>query len=196
MASWADAFVQSTCALDDDPVLMGYSMGGRLALHALIASPEAWKAAIIVSAHPGLGSEDERDRRRELDAEWAARARTLPWNEFLEKWNAQPVFGGTAPPPGAALAEARREAIARGFESWSLGEQGDLGRELPGISCPVLWVAGERDTRFSALADSAVSRLPRGRKWIVADAGHRVPWEKPAEFRAKVLAFLEECGIE
>ena len=48
--------------------LLGYSMGGRLALHALLEKDHPWQAAVIISAHPGLESEPERADRRASDA--------------------------------------------------------------------------------------------------------------------------------
>ncbi|MCX6865074.1 MAG: hypothetical protein NTV46_02435, partial [Verrucomicrobia bacterium] len=77
--------------------LLGYSMGGRLALHALLEENPPWQAAIIVSAHPGLEAEAERETRRTADAAWAHQALTGNWQEFLAAWDAQPMLGITAP---------------------------------------------------------------------------------------------------
>ena len=70
-------------------LILGYSMGGRLALHALTAAPEKWRAAIIVSAHPGLVSGQQ--ERREEDREWASLSRGN-WTSFLDQWNRQDVL--------------------------------------------------------------------------------------------------------
>src|SRR5690242_6488130 len=52
-------------------VLVGYSLGGRIALHALTRKPEIWSAAVIISAHPGLSDPTERQKRIENDEKWA-----------------------------------------------------------------------------------------------------------------------------
>jgi len=78
------------------PVLLGYSMGARLALHALLDEDPPWRTAVIVGAHPGLESEPERIARREGDAEWGARALSGDWREFLDAWNAQPVLADSS----------------------------------------------------------------------------------------------------
>ena len=108
------------------PVLVGYSMGGRLALHALLEDSEAWSGAMIVSAHPGLQDEGERILRMAADAEWAGKALTAPWVEFLEQWESQSVLQGTCmvSPADRRHLESRREAVARGFYFMVAGETG------------------------------------------------------------------------
>ena len=61
LSAWAEAFCSHVQGCDQRPVLLGYSMGGRLALHALLARPTLWQSAIVVSAHPGLAAVEERD---------------------------------------------------------------------------------------------------------------------------------------
>lgn len=171
-------------------VLVGYSLGGRLALHALLdPAPARWDAAVIISAHPGLESAAERAARRTADAGWAALAATGEWPDFLTKWFAQPLLAGC--PADRRHLVARRRPIARSFIDWSLGVQEPLWDCLAGIHLPVLWVAGERDPKFHALAERAVALLPAGRLWTAPRTGHRVPWESPAAFAAAVREFLE-----
>jgi 2-succinyl-6-hydroxy-2,4-cyclohexadiene-1-carboxylate synthase len=172
-------------------VLLGYSMGGRLALHALLEPNHPWQAAVIVSAHPGLENPADRETRRAADAEWASKALTGNWKEFLTKWNAQPLLGGQMRDPQASgsLVMRRRE-IARSFVDWSLGTQEPLWERLHEISIPVLWVAGENDVKFLTLAERAVGKLPRARLAIAPAAGHRVPWEAEEWLAEQVERFL------
>jgi 2-succinyl-6-hydroxy-2,4-cyclohexadiene-1-carboxylate synthase len=171
--------------------LLGYSMGGRLALHALLEKNHPWQAAVIVSAHPGLESDAEREARRASDAAWASMALAGNWQEFLTKWNAQPLLGGPMRDPQASgsLVMRRRE-IARSFVDWSLGAQQPLWERLHEITVPVLWVAGENDAKFRALAERAVSLIPRATLAIAPGAGHRVPWETGDWLAEKVAGFL------
>ena len=62
---------------------------------------------------------------------------------------------------------------------------------LESIRTPLLWVAGERDAKYVAIAEEAVSRLPRGELWICPEAGHRVPWEQPDAFVTRLRDFLD-----
>ena len=177
--------------------LMGYSMGGRLALHALLENGHPWDAAVIVSAHPGLENETEREARRAADAAWASRALTAPWAEFLAAWDAQPVLGGAIPrPPGAVSSLAtRRGEIARSFVDWSLGAQEPLWDRLHGIAIPVLWVAGENDARFLDLARRAADVMPHATLAVAPAAGHRVPWQAGDWLADTTARFLNQASM-
>jgi 2-succinyl-6-hydroxy-2,4-cyclohexadiene-1-carboxylate synthase len=162
-------------------VLLGYSMGGRLALRLLEA--ERFRCAIIVSA--GLNAPDDDRRRR--DEEWARRFESGDWTSLMRDWNTQPVFGGHA-------LERREEdydraELARQLREWS---QAVLPPpRLESIETPVLWIAGERDAKYVEIAKRAVVRLPNAELWICPDAGHRVPWEQPEPFVARLRVFLD-----
>lgn len=191
IAEFGRALNEEARATPGPRILLGYSMGGRLALHALLEKDSPWDAAVIVSAHPGLESEQERAARRAVDAEWAARALQMEWPDFLKKWYAQPVLVGEA--VGMAdrrLLSGRRQEVARSFMDWSLGAQVPLWGRFPEIQVPVLWVAGGRDEKFRALGERAVSGIPAAEGVVIENAGHRVPWEAAAEFAAVVADFL------
>lgn len=168
-------------------IILGYSMGGRLALHALLAHPEKLKAAIIISAHPGLIEGHE--ERLTSDEIWSF----LPgqkWEPFLKKWNKQNIL--STPPNGLHQADFQdRAAVAKSFRHWSLGTQENLLPHFKGITCPVLWITGENDLKFTRLAEEAVSVLPNAQHHIIPDSGHRVPWETPQAFAEIVNSFLE-----
>ena len=173
-------------------VLVGYSMGGRLALHALLEKDAPWQAAVIISAHPGLESEADRAARRDRDAFWASLALTGSWPEFLEDWRSQPVLQGADIRNAQAdsrLAQRRRE-IARSFIDWSLGNQEPMWDRLHEIQIPVLWVAGEHDECYADLAARAVARIPNARLALAPDCGHRVPWQAESWLVEQMAGFL------
>lgn len=173
--------------------LLGYSMGGRMALHALLESGHPWQAAVLVSAHPGLDTAAERAGRLEADAVWAAQAFGGDWQQFLQAWNAQPVLGTTAMRDAQAARSlvTRRREVARSFMDWSLGAQQPLWDRLGAITIPVLWVAGAQDEKFRALAERAASLSPRARLAVAPACGHRVPWENEAWFAETTAHFLK-----
>ena len=174
-------------------VLLGYSMGARLGLHALLEG-STWDAAVLVAPHPGLEAEEERASRRAGDAEWGSLALSGDWRDFLEKWESQGVLKSTGSMAERTGLVGRRREVARSFLDWSLGAQEPLWGRLTGIECPVLWCAGEGDPKFRALAERAVQRLPQGELWVAPAAGHRVPWDTPAAFVAKLGEFLERVA--
>lgn len=168
-------------------VLLGYSMGGRLALGELLAV--RFRAAVIVSAGLNLEDEREREARRRADESWARRFESDPWDELMRAWDAQPVFGGHR--------VVRREAdydradLARHLRAFSPGVLQPLAPRLGEIDTPTLWIAGELDSKYADLAGKAAARMPAAEIWICEGAGHRVPWERPAAFVARLRRFLD-----
>lgn len=190
----ASAFAaQGAASADEDAfrVLIGYSLGGRIALHALLAAPERWRAAVIVSAHPGLESEAECAARLAHDEAWARRFESEAWDDLMTAWHAQPVFAGRAPTAPRREADFDRAALAHALRAWSLGTQENLRPALRALRFPVLWLAGAEDAKFAALGREAAAALPEGRFEVVAGCAHRVPWEAPDAFLAHCRAFIQ-----
>lgn len=194
LSDWAAAFnAEVRAAGAEENILIGYSMGGRLALHALLDDPGLWDRAVIVSAHPGLTEQEERFRRMANDAEWAALALTGDWGQFLKKWDEQSVLSSAFPRPEPDPRERlvnRRRAIARSFMEWSLGKQDNLLEMMPRMTCPVLWLTGSRDEKFTSLAQEAVEKLSNATHKTF-DCGHRLPWERPEDFLLAVKEFRD-----
>lgn len=191
---WARRFVRAVSRIDDAPLLIGYSMGGRLALQALLEPESAFRAAVIVSAGLGVEGETERQMRRVRDDRWAARFEDEPWDRVVRDWNAQLLLAG-APPPGARREpDFDRSALATALRWWSPAVQKPLAARLGEIEVPVLWIAGERDEAYAAAAREAVERLPNAEMWIVPNAGHRAPWEEPDAFSDRLSAFFAAVG--
>lgn len=190
LEEWGRNFADGVPA-DSAAALLGYSLGGRLALHALLARPDLWRIAVVVSAHTGLSSAQECHDRLTDDRAWADRFRSDPWEQVLARWNARPVFGERTPPERAKQ-EFAREALVAGLTDWSLGAQEDLLPRLEEIRCPVLWVVGESDARFREIGARAVDRLPRGRLAVIPNAAHRVHVDAPDRFAEVVVDFLQE----
>lgn len=217
-AEWPAAFAAAFAARFGDVgarhVLLGYSLGGRLAMHllgcttdaALGACLPAWDAAVFVSAHPGSGDAGERRQRLESDAEWARRLRTEPWSQIVQAWNAQPVLASSSSlPPSRSSAmvdpgAARRRLLADLLNAFSLGGQDDLGEKLArlGDRFPrpprILLVAGARDRKYVYLMRELQSRLAWAGYWQSETAGHRVPWDDPVGFAARMTEFLGRDG--
>ncbi|MCP4847971.1 MAG: alpha/beta fold hydrolase [Verrucomicrobiaceae bacterium] len=166
-------------------VLIGYSMGGRLALHTLLGRDCKWSRVVIISAHPGLNDPADRIRRVRADQRWA-QLMVDDWAEFVDQWMEQPVFGGRENPWSRALPIAPARKIQRCFTCWSLGNQRDLLGQLAKVEIPVLWISGEEDRKYSDIAKAAVSRIAAAQLAIIPGAGHRCPWDKP-ELTADVI---------
>ena len=178
--AWAERF----CAgITGRPVLLGYSMGARLAMHAALLAPDLFSGLVLVSGNPGLANEEERHARRMDDERWASRFESEEWASVMREWNAQPVFAG-----GEIVErpESRRAGAVCALRAWSLGRQLDLAPHLRGLDLPILWIAGERDTKFAAIARGIRFLDPRSAVWLAPSAAHRVPWEAREVFVARV----------
>ncbi len=176
----------------DGQVLMGYSMGGRLALHALVDDPGRWKMAVIVSAHGGLDDSDKAGRRA-VDDEWSKKVRGMGWGEFLSEWNGQGVLGNDVMPDRMGL-ESRREEIARSFGCWSLAEQEIILDKLAGIQIPVLFVVGGNDEKFVSQWRGVEDVMPMAECVEITGVGHRVPWEAEDKFVGVITEWMSRCG--
>jgi pimeloyl-ACP methyl ester carboxylesterase len=164
-----------------DDVILGYSMGGRRALQLL--ERHRFGKAVIISA--GLNAPDP--ARLQRDEEWARRFESEEWSSLMRAWNGQEVFGGH-------VLERREEDYDRAELARQLRQFSPAvlpPPHLEGIETPVLWIAGERDSKYVAIAKQAVARLPQAELWICPDAGHRVPWEQPQALLARLRLFLD-----
>jgi len=189
---WLSALANNLGDVGNGEVLLGYSMGGRIAQHLLIKSPERWRAAVIVSASPGPKAGED-PARADRDATWAARFRSEPWESVLADWNAQSVFAHD-PPDQLERSEQLydRERLAEVLVSGSVARQADLRRRLASLGVPILWVAGERDSKYSSLATECAALNPRFSLAIIPEAGHRAPWGNPLAFRTAVDTFVNQ----
>lgn len=178
-----------TPPLDDIPkrgdTLLGYSMGGRLALHALLDGAR-YKRAVMVSTGLGIEGEEARSRRRRADEKWAGHFETQQWQRVMRDWNAQSVFGGHE--ANRREEDFDRHELARMLREWSPAALPPLAPRLHEIDIPVLWIVGERDEKYVAERERAVSLLKNVELWICPGAGHRVPWEQPVRFIERLRA--------
>jgi 2-succinyl-6-hydroxy-2,4-cyclohexadiene-1-carboxylate synthase len=177
LAYWGRSFNDWVSAKQPSqkPFLLGYSLGGRLALHALMDAPQLWGGGIIVSAHTGLKVPQERTKRLQQDIQWGQRFLNDLWETVLTDWNAQSVFQEI--PPSA-------------LEGWSLGQQDDLQESLSQLPLPLLWIAGEKDPKAIEIVKQMAAQHPYSSHWIAPSAGHRVPWESQELFVKTIAAWI------
>lgn len=171
-------------------ILLGYSLGGRLAMHALLQKPHLWDAAIIISAHTGLSNQQEKNHRKERDRILADRFKEISWQTLMEEWENQTIFQSATFRPKREEKEYQREIISEALEKWSLGNQNVLKQKIESIDKPILWVAGENDIYYSAIARALNLKHKNSQVSVFSQCGHRVPWEKQEIFIKKTKEFL------
>lgn len=176
-SEWAVSFNGWAIEQKGDPrprVLMGYSLGGRLALHALIGQPRIWDGAVIISAHPGLDNERERKKRQATDQQWAERFESEDWESLMHAWNAQEVFSHDRLNLKRKEEDYARDKLSDALLNFSLGMQKNLALEVAALQMPLLWVTGSLDFRFCQIAQALNFSHPESLFCQVEGAGHRI----------------------
>ncbi len=182
-------------------VMVGYSMGGRLAWHFAARHPERLSGLVIESAAPGIREADIRAQRRAEDEARAARIRAEGLPAFVAAWYQQPLFRSLAAQPALlaqVIAHATRhdaECMARVVAELSPGRQPSLWEALPMLRVPTLLIAGAHDAKYVALLDEAVALMPCAERVTIPDAGHNVHIERSAAFAETLRAWLRRQGI-
>ncbi len=175
--------------------IVGYSLGGRIAMHVSRLVPNRVQRLVLEAAHPGLISPEERQHRIEHDLAWAERIRS-EWPRVLDDWYGQGVFA-SARETGLtnAMALEKRDGDAKShattLEQLSLGHQAPMWDFLAQMSCPGLFVSGEMDARYRAIGERLASLSGPMRHVNVKGAGHVVHREQPDAYLSTLESFLK-----
>lgn len=191
---WATA--EEVVAAGGPGTYIGYSMGGRLCLHAALRHPELVERLIVVGATGGLDDEGERADRRAADEQLARSIERDGVDAFLERWLAQPLFATL--PAGRAGLDSRQSdpaVLTAQLRLLGTGTQEPLWDQLSQLAMPVLCMAGQLDQKFTALAHRLAAAIGANAEVaLVAGAGHAAHLEQPEEFRRLVQRFLDAGG--
>ncbi len=178
--------------------LVGYSMGGRIALYLATRYPQFVERLALISASPGLESEIERTERARNDDSLAMKLEAEGLPTFLDDWYGQPLFASLKARPEllAKVIERRGKgssrSLAKALKSLSAGRQPSLWEELRSLTVPALFIAGEMDSKYASLARRMADLCPNGKPCIIAQAGHAVHLEQPWAVAEQLNVFLAE----
>ncbi len=207
-----DRYSMEACANDiveilqkyvSEPVnLLGYSMGGRLALYLAVKHPSWFRTVILESSSPGLESQTERQKRVASDEQLAADIERDGIEAFVRRWEQIPLFSSQEKLPGEVQTSLRQQrmennpvGLANSLRGMGTGAQPSLWSDLSTLDLPLLLLAGELDQKFVGLGREMSAVAPRATFKIVTDAGHTVHLEQPAQFDTLVLHFLEQIRV-
>ncbi|MCF7979459.1 MAG: alpha/beta fold hydrolase [Chromatiaceae bacterium] len=190
-----DALRRLLVALPDSiDRIVGYSLGGRLALGLLRLVPERFDQAMILSAHPGLIEPDERESRRLADQRWISLLEQKGLEAFVDAWQQLPLFATQAGLPPACLAQQRARrlsqcatALAASLRVHGLAEMPPMQEAIGDYPGELDWVAGSQDRRFSALAREVAAWRPATRLHLLPGVGHNLLLEAPEQLQALPL---------
>ncbi|HEY9608844.1 2-succinyl-6-hydroxy-2,4-cyclohexadiene-1-carboxylate synthase [Allocoleopsis sp.] len=196
MSNTADAVINLLDQLNvKNCFLVGYSMGGRLALYLNLHFPQYFSKVVLESASPGLKT--ERDRLERIQRDFALSKKLEKGNlpTFLEKWYDQPLFASLKNHPKFDfLIESRLHnnpcMLAKSLRNLGLGCQPCLWENIKHNKNPLLLVVGEYDSKFIVI-NSDMARLCQSTTLeIVSSCGHNMHFEDPKTFVENVRLFF------
>jgi 2-succinyl-6-hydroxy-2,4-cyclohexadiene-1-carboxylate synthase len=170
--------------------LAGYSMGGRLALHAALALPERVTRLSLIGASPGIAEPTARAARRAADERLAGELQRSSIEAFARRWARTPVLAGLSPEVAAAVhADRLRSApdgLARALRGLGTGALPSVWDRLGELAIPVRLLVGERDQKFRQIAASMAAQIGDAEVIVVPGAGHAVHLEAPERVAAAI----------
>jgi 2-succinyl-6-hydroxy-2,4-cyclohexadiene-1-carboxylate synthase len=195
-ADWQATVKQLADSISPSSIIVGYSMGARLALGVALEAAECCCGLIFVSGNPGIESEQDREQRWLVDQQVAERLETQPLGTFLNDWYQASVFAGM--PDEVRLAEINRK-LSQSSSDWpsilrtnSVSKQPNYWPRLKELAMPTLVVAGEQDEKYRNISlrfDEETSANIESS--IVPDCGHIVHREQPEAFVEIVRQFVD-----
>jgi len=180
----------------DPPVVVGYSLGGRLALRAALRAPESFSAVVLVGATAGIEEGPMRVQRVEADEKLASWIEAMPIEDIVALWERQPLFADQSDllveeqRPGRLSHDPRSLALL--LRTAGQGALDPVWDDLRGLELPVLAIAGARDQGYTAAAKRIASTAANGRAAIVEEAGHAAHLQQPEEVAGLITEFLDD----
>lgn len=198
-ADFLSAIAGHGSTTDGSTILIGYSLGARVALTAAIAdsSPPGSTSGriaglILIGGSPGIADPIARAERSVVDTARAERVIDVGVEEFVEEWITLDLFGDLVPTD----LEFRRRNTAVGL-SGSLryhgtGSQMSLWDHLGAISVPTLIVVGARDRKFVDIAARMQSSIRDAEVATIGAADHAAHLQRPDVFAEVAIRWMSE----
>jgi 2-succinyl-6-hydroxy-2,4-cyclohexadiene-1-carboxylate synthase len=172
---------------------VGYSMGGRYALHVALRHPGLVRRLVLVSATGGIDDPRDRAARRQADEALAIKVETEGVAAFVGWWLQRPLF--VTLPPEAAAIDSRLGGTAAGLAASlrraGTGTQEVLWSQLARLEMPVLVVAGSEDNAYLGHGERLAASIGSNATLaVVPGAGHACHLERPDAFVDLIRPFL------
>ncbi|MDZ4671572.1 MAG: 2-succinyl-6-hydroxy-2,4-cyclohexadiene-1-carboxylate synthase [Phototrophicales bacterium] len=174
--------------------VLGYSMGGRLALGFSVYHPTRVTALILESSSAGLATPSERQARIISDEVLANRILTGGITNFVDEWEALPLWHTQSPAIKHDLRESRLKnnplGLANSLRGMGTGAQPYFGDNLEELPMPVLLITGEQDEKFTQIAHSLAQKIPHATHTTLPHAGHAGHLDAPEAYQTAIKTFL------
>jgi 2-succinyl-6-hydroxy-2,4-cyclohexadiene-1-carboxylate synthase len=176
LKAWTDSFLQQVRSSGEGPVqIVGYSMGGRLALNALARAPQMFSRALILSASPFLI--DGAEERASWETQWANRFLLEDWTQLEAAWQDLSVFKGSAQAAERRHSQTLREMLGLSLSNWSPRHHAFGTEDIQQLPATVEWAFGALDQKYVKLAKTLQELPIKGQITVIPNAGHRLTAE-------------------
>lgn len=179
-------------------VLVGYSMGGRIALQYALQNQSRLKGLVLIGATPGIEEADQKAQRLKQDNELAEKLTDQTIDDFITYWLNQPVLKSQeaiAEPYRTRMLEERGKlslgSLSKYLQALGTGTMPSAWHRLNRLAVPTVLVTGEQDFKFTGIAHRIVSQIPGCVHTIIKDSGHSVCFEQPTAFTEHLETFVE-----
>jgi 2-succinyl-6-hydroxy-2,4-cyclohexadiene-1-carboxylate synthase len=182
-------------AAGEGALLVGYSLGGRVALRAALRDPDRYAGLVTVGATAGIEDPAERSARAEADERLASWIEAAPIEDVVAIWERQPLFadqseGLVERQRAGRLAQDPRQ-LALLLRTAGQGVLEPAWPELLTCQLPILAIAGSRDDGYVRAAKQIADTAPNARAAIVEEAGHAAHLQQP-EATASLIAAVRD----
>ncbi len=179
--------------------LLGYSMGGRLAITFAANYPDKVRKLVLESTTPGLKMKEARKERRQQDAKLAAKIHNDGVRAFVDYWENIPLFQTQKELPHEIREEIREQrlnntahGLANSLLGMGTGSQPSWWKSLSEFQFETLIITGELDEKFCRIGEEMLSYLPNAKILSVENTGHAIHVEEPEKFGTIVSGFLSK----
>ena len=189
------------CQLSDTTkkILLGYSLGARAALLHATHHPDVWDALILISGNPGVENEISRSDRRISDAKLADSIERLGVKTFLEFWQEMPLIRNQReiPTNHQAFMQANRlkntsVGLAKSLRQFGQGSAPNLWPKIGKLDMPTLLITGEKDTKYTNIAQRMEKILPNATHVSILNTSHMPHLEQSDSVEKVIKNFLSK----
>ncbi len=174
--------------------LLGYSLGGRIAMLLAHQHPGYILSLSLESSHPGLLTQHEKQNRIQADKKWASLFLTQPLNLVLREWYQQPVFNCHNNRKLQQLVESHLgqsgAQLSKALTDYSLGIQKPYWDFLSQWNKPLLYISGKYDGKFCSIGADIKNINPYTQHITLEQSAHNCHDDQPQAFIDTLSRFL------
>ncbi|XP_071926844.1 protein PHYLLO, chloroplastic-like isoform X2 [Coffea arabica] len=184
-------------------ILVGYSMGARIALHMALKYDDKIDGAVIISGSPGLTDPGARKFRRAKDDFRASSLVSHGLEHFLGAWYVEEIWNSLRSHPHFSEIVTDRlqhddlHTLAKVLSDSSIGRQQPLWEDLKQCNLPLLLIVGEDDAKFKQIAKRMLHKISHSTRMKATPAivevpksGHAAHLENPLHVIYSLRQFL------